>query len=272
MFINLLPVFLSFIYLINISYALVCPIYSPRKTNTSENRLIKTCHSNCSFSYVLENDNACLGVYYNYSGEILIKQLGIIHSDEQCSTSKQCILDIDVLNSQSFSCCCSTDNCTLNWKRTPLQTTTYRSILMNNTTIINTIIIEQEHSSWKLFLIIFISMMIIILITFTFSLWKSFRTIHENKDNTSFIKSPSLSLMEQLFFSAQQIIIGKNSTIYKAMFNEDIVALKVYNQTNILMWKNEVTLLRSIKHESIIKYVRFRRRKKQEYIAQSPGD
>jgi hypothetical protein len=132
---------------------------------------------------------------------------------------------------------------------------------MNNTTIINAIIIEQEHSSWKLFLIIFISMMIIILITFIFSLWKSCRNIHENKDNTSFIKSPSLSLMEQVFFSAQQIIIGKNSTIYKAMFNEDIVALKVYNQTNILMWKNEVTLLRSIKHESIIKYVRFTRKK-----------
>ena len=60
----------------------------------------------------------------------------------------------------------------------------------------------------------------------------------------------------------QQIIIGKNSVVYTTIFNNDIVALKVYKQTNILIWKNEFTLLKSIKHESIIKYIRFYKRKK----------
>jgi hypothetical protein len=96
--------------------------------------------------------------------------------------------------------------------------------------------------------------MIIILIIFTFILWKSLRNKHENNDNKSLLK-PSTSI-EQLFFSAQQIIIGKNSIVYRAILDNDIVALKVYKQINILIWKNEVTLLKSIKHESIIKYMR----------------
>ncbi len=97
-------------------------------------------------------------------------------------------------------------------------------------------------------------MMIIILITFTFALWKSLRNKHENKIKKSL---PTSSSIEQVFFSAQQIIIGKNSIVYKAIFDNDIVALKVYKQINILIWKNEVTLLKTIKHESIIQYVRF---------------
>jgi len=96
-------------------------------------------------------------------------------------------------------------------------------------------------------------MMIIILIIFTFILWKSLRNKHENTDNKSLLKS-SISI-EQLFFSAQQITIGKNSIVYRAILDNDIVALKVYKQTNILIWKNEVTLLKSIQHESIIKYI-----------------
>jgi len=98
-------------------------------------------------------------------------------------------------------------------------------------------------------------MMIIILIILTFILWKSLRNKHENTDNKSLLKS-SISI-EQLFFSSQQIAIGKNSIVYKAIFDNDIVALKVYKQINILIWKNEVTLLKTIKHESIIQYVRF---------------
>jgi tRNA A-37 threonylcarbamoyl transferase component Bud32 len=226
----------------------------PRKTNSHEHHFIKNCHSNCSFSTVDENQNACLGVYYNSSGNILIKQLGKIHPDDQCLTSKQCILDVDSLNSQSFSCCCSSDNCTLNWKILSITTTTIipsRSM----TTMKNILIIEQNDFLWKLFLIIFILMMIIILIMFTFGLWKSLRNKHEKKNKKSFIKSSSSSI-EQLFYSAQQIIIGKNSILYKAIFDNELIAMKVYKQTNILIWKNEVTLLKSIKHESIIKYVK----------------
>jgi hypothetical protein len=95
--------------------------------------------------------------------------------------------------------------------------------------------------------------MISILIIFTFGLWKSLR----NQDNRQFLKQPSSSSsIEQVFFSAQQINIGKNSIVYKTIIDNDLVALKVYKQTNMLIWKNEVTLLKSIKHESIIKYVR----------------
>ncbi|CAF0732483.1 unnamed protein product [Adineta steineri] len=253
-------ILLFFINLININYALVCPIYLPQKINSAENYLIKTCQSNCTFSNVLENQDACLGVYYNYSGNIFIKQLSTIQSDEQCLKSKQCILEMDAVNSQAFSCCCSTNNCTLNWTillTTP--TTTYRSILIDHTTKTNVVIIDEEYFSWKLFLIIFSCTLFIILITFIFSLWKSLRNRHENKANTSFRKSSSSSslttttLIEQLFFSAQKIISGKNSIVYKGIFNNDIVALKVYQQTDLLIWKNEVTLLKSIKHESIIK-------------------
>jgi hypothetical protein len=226
----------------------------PRKINSQN--FIKTCHSNCTFENVLEQQSACLGVYYNHSGEIFIKQLGIIYSDEQCLTLKQCILDIDILNSQSFSCCCSTDNCTLNWTSisiiTTTTTTTYRSILIHK--IIN---IEKNNFSWKLFLIIFLFIMIIILIIFTFVLWKLLRrNKHQNKDKKLLILKPSSSI-EQLFYSAQQITAGKNSIIYKSIFDNNIVALKVYKKTNILIWKNEVTLLKSIKHESIIKFVKF---------------
>jgi hypothetical protein len=241
-------VFFIFGNLINIFYALVCPIYLPRYQQKS---LIKTCHFNCSFRNISEQASACLGVYSNHSGELMIKQLGIISSDEQCLRSKECLLDIDPLNSQSFSCCCSTNNCTLNWKSVPITTTTttYRSILITD----KTINIEQNHFSWKLFLIIFILIMISILIIFTFGLWKSLR----NQDNRQFLKQPSSSSsIEQVFFSAQQINIGKNSIVYKTIIDNDLVALKVYKQTNMLIWKNEVTLLKSIKHESIIKYVR----------------
>jgi len=75
----------------------------------------------------------------------------------------------------------------------------------------------------------------------------------KNNDKKLFIKPPPSSSIEQLFFSAQQINIGKNSIIYKAILDNNIVALKVYKQANMLIWKNEVTLLKSIKHESIIK-------------------
>ena len=205
-----------------------------------------------------ETQNACLGVYYNESGNIFIKQLGTIHSDKQCLLSKQCILDIDPLNSQSFSCCCSSDNCTLDWQiifTTTTTTTTFRSILTNNSTIKNVLINEQNDFLWKLFVIIFIIMIILILIMFTFGLWKVLKT-KQHKNSKSVIKSSSSSSsssIEHLFFSAQQIINGKNSTVYKANFHNEIIALKLYNQTNILMWKNEVNLLQSIKHESIIK-------------------
>jgi hypothetical protein len=91
---------------------------------------------------------------------------------------------------------------------------------------------------------------------FTFGLWKILKTKHKN--SKSVIKtSSSSSSIEHLFFSSQQIINGKNSTVYKANFHNEIIALKLYNQTNILMWKNEVDLLKSIKHESIIKYEGF---------------
>ncbi len=222
--------------------------------------MIKTCDSICSFSNVIEKPSACLGVYYNHSGEIMIKQLGMISSDEQCLTSKECILEIDSFNSQSFSCCCSTNNCTLNWKNIPTTTITHRSILMNNRTMKTVMNIEQNHFSWKLFLIIFLFLLIIILIMFTLILSRSLTNQHEHKDNKSLIE-PS-SAIEQLFSSAQQIILGKNSIIYQAIWENDIIAMKVYKQTNFLIWKNEVTLLKSIKHESIIKYVRFGRRKK----------
>ncbi|CAF0794595.1 unnamed protein product [Rotaria sordida] len=251
---QLIFIFLFFVNLINILYALVCPIYRSYQRNFIE----EDCHRNCKFYDVLEKQHACIGVYYNYSGNISIKQLGIIPSDEQCLISKQCILDIDPLNSQSSSCCCSTDNCTLNWQSistTTTITTTYRSILINNTTKIkNLIIIDQDYFSWKLFLIIFILIMIIILITFTFGLWKSLRNKYNNINNNNKNNKSLLSTsIEQLFFSLQEINIGKNSIVYKGLLNHDIVAVKIYKQINILIWKNEVTLLKSIKHESIIK-------------------
>lgn len=94
--------------------------------------------------------------------------------------------------------------------------------------------------------------MIIILIIFTFILWKLLKIKHEIKDNKFIVKSP-ISI-EQLFLSSQQLIIGKNNTIYKGTFNNTPVILKAYKQTNMLIWKNEMTLLKSIEHESIIKY------------------
>ncbi|CAF4700230.1 unnamed protein product, partial [Rotaria sp. Silwood2] len=197
---------------------------------------------NCQFRHISEKRDACLGVYYNYSGNISVIQLGVIYSDEQCLTSKQCILDIDSQNPQSFSCCCSSDNCTLHWQS--ISTTTYRSIVINRTTKIeNLVMIHQDHYSWKLLLIIFILIMIIILIIFTFSLWKLLRNKYENQDNKSLSSS-----IEKLFFPIQEINIGKNSIVYKAISDHDIVALKVYKQMNILIWKNEVSLLKSIKH------------------------
>lgn len=241
-----------FINLINLSSALVCPTYLPRQQNASQYRLIKSCQTDCQFPTVDEKHTVCLGIYSNYSGEMFIKQLGAISADKQCLMSKQCILEMDLMKSQTFTCCCSTDNCTLNWT----SISPARVIVINSTTISSVVIIEQEHFSWKLFLMIFICLMIIILITFIFSLWKSLKTSNKEKNKTSFLKSPSsTSLMEQLFFSAQQIVIGKNSTVYKAIFENEVTALKVYKQDNLLMWKNEVTILRSIKHESIVKYV-----------------
>jgi hypothetical protein len=99
--------------------------------------------------------------------------------------------------------------------------------------------------------------MISILIVFTIGLWRSLRHQEDNnQDDKTFLK-PSLSI-EQVFFSAQQINIGKNSIVYKTSMENELVALKVYTQTNILIWKNEVTLLKSIKHESIIQYIKIR--------------
>ncbi|CAF3846679.1 unnamed protein product [Rotaria sp. Silwood1] len=236
-----------FVNLINIFIALVCPIYRSYQKNLD---FIEDCQRNCKFRYTLEKRDACFGIYYNYSGYIYVKQLGIGYSDEQCLISKQCILDIDIRNSQAYSCCCSTDNCTLNWQNISNKTiTSYHSILINNTRKINDlVIIEQDHISWKLFLIIFILIMIIILITFIFSLWTSLRNKYPKDDNKLLTSS-----IEKLFFSLQEINIGKNSIVYKTIFDHDIVALKVYKQMNILIWKNEVTLLKSIQHESIIK-------------------
>ncbi|CAF2996323.1 unnamed protein product [Rotaria sp. Silwood2] len=108
--------FLVFVNLINIFYALVCPIYRSHKKNLDQQDFIEDCHRNCQFRHISEKRDACLGVYYNYSGNISVIQLGVIYSDEQCLTSKQCILDIDSQNPQSFSCCCSSDNCTLHWQ------------------------------------------------------------------------------------------------------------------------------------------------------------
>ncbi|CAM4805458.1 unnamed protein product [Rotaria magnacalcarata] len=238
---------LVFVNLINIFYTLVCPIYPSRKINSHQFQSIKSCDTNCTFSSVLEKHDACLGVYYNYSGIILIKQLDVSYSDVQCLTSKKCLLEIDSKNSQSFSCCCTTDNCTLDWQ-TITTTTTYRTIFINPTATIESIIIIEDQYSWKLLFIIITFIIIIVLITFGLCLWKSWGNKYENENKKSF--SPSI---EDLFFSAQQLNIGKSSIVYKAILEHDIAALKVYNQANMLIWKNEIAILKSIKHESIIK-------------------
>lgn len=109
--------------------------------------------------------------------------------------------------------------------------------------------INNDRFSWELFFIVFLLIMIIILITCALYLLKSWRNKDEKED-----EKPLSSSMESLFFSAQELHTGKISTIYKATFDHDIVTLKVYNQSNLLSWQNEVTLLKSIKHESIIRY------------------
>ncbi|CAF3358334.1 unnamed protein product [Rotaria socialis] len=237
---------LVFVNLINIFHTLVCPIYPSRKINSRQFQSIKTCDTNCTFSSVLEKHNACLGVYYNYSGIILIKQLDVIYSDVQCLTSKKCLLEIDSKNSQSFSCCCTTDNCTLDWQT--IAATTYRTIFINHTATIETIIITEDQYSWKLLSIIITFVIIIVLIIFGLCLWKSRGNKYVNEDRKSLPPS-----MEDLFFSAQELNVGKSSIVYKAILEHNIAALKVYNQANILIWKNEITILKSIKHESIIR-------------------
>ncbi len=254
---------LILVNLINVFHALVCPIYLPRTLNFQQPTLIQTCQSNCTYHNVTDKFSACLGVYYNSSGAILIKQLGVIFSDRQCSTSKQCILDVDALNPQSFSCCCSSDNCTLDWRSvstTTTTTTTSRSMLIHQQPAIKNVLnTEQNYFSWKLLLLLFLFFMIILLIILTIALWKSLRNHPEKKDQNALIKStltPAISI-ESFFASAQQIAIGKNSLVYKGIWNHELVAWKVYKPTNMLIWQNEMTLLKSIKHDSIIKYVSF---------------
>ena len=106
------------VYLINQFQALVCPIYR------SKSSWIQNCQRNCSFTNLIQPTSACLGVYMNRTGEIVIKQLDTISSDNDCMRSRECLLEQDPLNSQIFSCCCSTNNCTLNWKIISFQTTT----------------------------------------------------------------------------------------------------------------------------------------------------
>ena len=124
---------------------------------------------------------------------------------------------------------------------------------MNNKVIQHIDIIDQNYFSWKLFLIIFIWIVTIILIIFIFTLQKSTRNKCKATDNKYSLESISSSI-GQVLFSGEEINIGKNSVVYKANLNKDTIILKVYKQTNKLIWKNEMTLLNSIKHESIMKY------------------
>lgn len=237
----------------NIFDALVCPIYLPRRKLRPypQDSLIQTCDDQCLFEIATESSSACLGVYTNHSGDIWIKQLGVISSDEQCLTSKECLLDADLLNSQSFSCCCSSDNCTLKWRNLPRISSTTRTIFIKETGMID---VESNQNSWKFFLILFLFILILLLIIFTFTLWKSFHHEEPNSDQQSFLK-PSLSpFIEQLFFSAQLINTSQNTIVYRTMMDNTSMVLKVYQSTNMSLWKNEITLLKSIEHDSIIKY------------------
>lgn len=237
----------------NILSALVCPIYLPRKVRLhSHESLLKTCDQQCIFQTTSEPLSACLGVYSNYSGEIWMKQLAIISSDEQCATSNECLLDIDPLNSQSFSCCCSTDNCTLSWRSLPRTSSTTRLIPIKDQPIIQRE--DNQHFSWKIFLIVFLFILILLLVIFTLTLWKSLHSEKKNLDQQPFVKPSFSPSIEQLFFSTQPIHTSRNTIIYRTMLNnESTMVLKVYQQIHMPQWNNEVTLLKSIQHESIIK-------------------
>lgn len=182
-----------------------------------------------------------------------MKQLGMISSDEQCFKSKECLLDVDPLNSQSFSCCCSTDNCTLNWRNVPKISSTTQMMFIKEKEMID---VENNQISWKFFLILFLFILILLLMIFAFTLWKSFHHEEQHFDRQGFIK-PSLSpFIEQLFFSAQPIHTSQNTTVYRTIMDNTSMVLKVYQSANMLLWKNEATLLKSIEHDSIIKYER----------------
>ena len=211
---------------------------------SSRHRLIRHCQSNCSFQLIEDDRDACLGIYYNHSGEIFIKQLGIIHRDERCSQSEQCILDLDQLNPQMFTCCCTTDNCTLTWTSlSPSTTSTTRNPL-------KIIHFEENSFSWQLFVIIILCLFSVILLIVLFIWCQPLH--HQREKNVSRSLRKSLSV-ENLFFSAQQLVLGKNSIIYKGIFHHDIIALKVYQNTHVSIWTNEMILLKSIEHDSIIK-------------------
>ena len=235
------------------SHALVCPVYSSRQTNAHEHRFIRHCHSRCSFSTVPDKHNACLGIYSNVSGVMFIKQLGIIHSDRQCALAQHCVLEADPLNSQIFSCCCSTDNCTLKWTRGPTSTTSLpptSTEAMNSSKIV---ILEQEYFSQSLFVSVAVVMLFVLVIIIALALCKSFEYQPHEKETRTLIKSLST---ENLFFSAEQLLDGKSRPIYKALWNNASVALKTYPRADSSIWENEAALLKSVNHEAIIKFER----------------
>ena len=239
--------------LFDIFSALVCPIYLPRKVrlHSPDSSLIQTCDQQCRFQITSESFSACLGVYSNYSGELRIKQLAIISSDEQCATSKECLLEVDPMNSQSFSCCCSSDNCTLKWRNLPRISSTSRPISIKDPPIISK---EDNQFSWKIFFILFLLILILLLMFFILIRWKCRHHEKKNLDQEAFVKPSVSPAIEQLFFSTQPIHTSRNTIIYQTvMDDQSTMVLKVYQQINISQWNNETALLKSIEHQSIIK-------------------
>lgn len=233
-----------------LSSGLLCPVYSSKYSQSKEQYYIQDCRSNCSFKLVEEDKYTCVGIYQNVSGRLVIKQLGIIPSDDNCARAKHCDLELDSFHNTEWSCCCSTNNCTLHWQ---IDSTKYpmSSLSSVTETFINKHFFDHSYSfSWSLFMILVFTITFIIALALIINGCKVKRNSQsiENKP-----KSPKTASIEGLFLTAEQYVLGKNSIIYKGHYRNHIVALKVYQPTHVFVWTNEMMLLKSIQHPSIIK-------------------
>ena len=232
--------------------SLICPVYN---LFLNESNSCDQIPSLCTYIRTSSTHRRCLGIYKLERNFVRIRQLALVDDyEEKYFNASECLLQID-RTGQNLLCRCNSNNCTLDWR-------IEREFLQG---------IEQNSNSWFVpLLITFVILLVVIILLMIFiHCWNRRRRRDEKTKGLFFGNCPSMSTnisnteIDEFLSStghSQSIVShGKTSVIYRtwttgkeSCSNEKkLVAVKLYHQQDL--FENELHILRTIEHSTIIK-------------------
>ena len=244
-------------------YSLICPIYNIDKNETDFIQFCNESTHRCSYSIENSTFRRCLGLYQFEKNQIVIRQLAVLDDFENRYVNRtECVLEID-RTGQNLLCRCNSNRCTLNWRTS---NNVSDQLFDRKAQISSPIIEEKLDKNWFLPLMILCSTLTLAGIVITAILLVPRCRKSTDKDlQPSNITDLSTTDFNELFLSSSIVTQGKHSLIYRTSSIDQTLAIKLYqgNQSKCL-FENELTILRMVRHSSIIRSVNISEKRLEE--------